>query len=144
MILLRQTRLLLIAAAVAAILAACASTDSRIHDNQSTFDQLPPPVQQQIRAGQVGLGFTPQMVQMALGDPDRKFTRTSVEGDTEVWGYRDSGPAFSFGVGGGSFGSHGFGGGGVGVTTGGDDPDDKVRVVFANGVVQSVERNEAN
>jgi len=31
----------------------------------------------------------------------------------------------------------------VGVTTGGDDPDDKVRVVFANGVVQSVERNEA-
>jgi len=65
--LLRQTSLLLAAAALATILAACASTDSRIRDNQSTFDQLPPPVQQQIRAGQVGLGFTPQMVQMALG-----------------------------------------------------------------------------
>ena len=127
----------------AALLAACSTTDSRIRDKQVVFDQLPPQAQQQIRAGQVDLGFTPDMVEMALGKPDHVYSRTAVEGSTEVWGYRDSGPQFSFGIGGGSFGSHSFGGGGVGVTTGGDGPDDKVRVIFANGVVASIERNEA-
>ena len=115
----------------AALLAACSTTDSRIRDKQVVFDQLPPQAQQQIRAGQVDLGFTPDMVEMALGKPDHVYSRTAVEGSTEVWGYRDSGPQFSFGI------------GGVGVTTGGDGPDDKVRVIFANGVVASIERNEA-
>lgn len=123
-----------------ALLAACASPESRIHDQQAAFDSYPPAVQQKIRAGQADIGFTPEQVRMALGEPDHKYTRSSAEGNTEVWGYRDSGPMFSFGVGGGSFGSHSGVGGGVGVATGGDAPEDKVRVVFANGVVQSIEK----
>lgn len=125
---------------VTALLAACASTDSRIRDNQSAFDGYPPPVQQMIRAGQVGVGFTPEQVRMALGEPDRKFTRTAAEGTSEVWAYRDSGPSFSFGVGGGSFGRGSGVGGGVGVSSAGDAPDDKMRVSFFNGVVASIEK----
>ncbi len=124
----------------AALLAACASTDSRIRDNQSAFDSYPPAVQQQIRAGQADIGFTPDMVRMALGEPDRKFSRTAAEGSSEVWAYRDSSPTFSFGVGGGSFGRSSGVGGGVGVSTGGDAPDDKLRVVFFNGRVASIEK----
>lgn len=122
------------------LLAACASTDSRIRDSQSAFDAYPPAVQQKIRAGQADLGFTPEMVRMALGEPDRKFSRTAAEGTSEVWAYRDSGPSFSFGVGGGSFGSHSGIGGGLGVSTGGEAPDDKLRVVFFNGVVAAIEK----
>ncbi len=122
------------------LLAACASTDSRIRDSQAAFDSYPPPVQQMIRAGQVGVGFTPEQVRMAVGEPDRKFSRTAAEGTSEVWAYRDSGPMFSFGVGGGSFGGGSAVGGGVGVSTGGDAPDDKMRVTFFNGVVASIEK----
>jgi len=122
------------------LLAACASTDSRIRDNQAAFDGYPPAVQQKIRAGQADIGFTPEQVRMALGEPDHKYTRTSAEGSSEVWAYRDSGPMFSFGVGGGSFGSHSGVGGGVGVATGGDAPEDKLRVVFYNGAVSSIEK----
>lgn len=123
-----------------ATLAACASTESRIKDSQAAFDGYPPAVQQKIRACQVDVGFTPDMVRMTMGEPDRKYSRTDAAGTSEVWAYRDSGPSFSFGVGGGSFGRHSGVGGGVGVSTGGEAPDDKLRVVFFNGVVASIEK----
>lgn len=123
----------------ALVLAACASPESRIRDNQTTFDSYPPQAQQKIRAGQIDVGFTPEMVRMALGAPDHVYQRTATEGSSEVWGYTQSRPLFSFGVGGGSYGGGGFGGGGVGVTTGGDQPEDKVRVTFVNGAVTAFE-----
>ncbi|MDB5986558.1 MAG: hypothetical protein JWR16_1611 [Nevskia sp.] len=122
------------------LLGACASTDSRIRDQQTAFDTYPPAVQQKIRAGEIDVGFTPEMTRMALGDPDRRYTRTTANGSDEVWAYRESSPAFSFGIGGGSFGGHGFGGGGVAMSSGGDAPDDKLRAVFENGKVVSVEK----
>jgi uncharacterized membrane protein YgcG len=124
----------------ATLLAACASPGSRIRQNEGVYNSYPPAVQEKIRAGQVDIGFTQDMVNLALGEPDRKFSRTSAEGNSEVWAWHDSKPMFSFGVGGGSFGGGGFGGGGVGVTTGGDQNDDKLRVVFVNGLVASIEK----
>jgi len=59
----------------AALLAACATPDSRIADNRSAFSQYPAEIQAKIKAGQVDVGFTPEMVLMALGEPTRKFTR---------------------------------------------------------------------
>ena len=124
----------------ATLLAACASPGSRIRQNEGVYNSYPPQIQEKIRAGQVDIGFTPDMVNLALGEPDRKFSRTSAEGNSEVWAWHDSKPMFSFGVGGGSYGGGGFGGGGVGVTTGGDQNDDKLRVVFVNGLVSSIEK----
>jgi len=124
----------------AALLAACATPDSRIADNRSAFSQYPAEIQAKIKAGQVDVGFTPEMVLMALGEPTRKFTRKTEKGDTEVWGYLDDSPKFSFGlgVGGGNRGSSM--GGGVGISTGGGyDNDEKIRIEFREGVVSVVD-----
>lgn len=68
-------------------LAGCATPDSRIKKNQALFDSLPAEAQAQIREGQVSLGFTPDMVRLAVGEPDRRSIRTDASGRTEVWSY---------------------------------------------------------
>jgi hypothetical protein len=130
---------LFFAIAGACLLVACSSPDSRIADNRSAFEQFPADVQQKIRTGQVDVGFTPQMVLMSLGEPARKYTRKTEKGDTDVWSYHDDSPKFSFGVGVGSGGRGSSVGGGVGVSTGGYDPDEKIRVEFRNGSVTAVD-----
>jgi hypothetical protein len=98
---------------------ACASTPtSRIEDEQTLFDTYPTDVQEKIRAGQVDLGFDPQMVRMAMGDPDETSTETTEDGETLMWGYTRSRPGVSVGIGGGSFGGGGGLGGGVGMGSG--------------------------
>ena len=76
---------------------------------------------------------------MALGEPARKFTRTTDRGELEVWGYHDNTPQFSFGLGFASGGRGSAMGGGVGVSSGGYDPEEKTRVEFQNGHVTAVE-----
>jgi hypothetical protein len=129
-----------LAALLLAAVAACASPGSRIKDSQAAFDSYPPPVQQKIRAGEADIGFTPEMARMALGEPDHKYTQTTAAGTSEVWAYRDGGPLFSFGLGGGGFSGGSAIGGGIGITSGGDDPHDKLRLVFVNGLVASIEK----
>ncbi len=122
-----------------ALLAGCSSPDSRIARNRAVFDRLPAEVQQKIRNGQVEVGYTPEMVQLALGEPDRVFTRRSAQGDTEVWGYQDHGPRFSIGIGAGGGGRHSAFAGGMAMTSGGYDPDEKVRVEFRDGKVTALD-----
>jgi hypothetical protein len=134
----KKPKLLFLVLAALAV-AGCSTVDSRIAKHQPEFDSWPPAVQQKVRAGQVDLGFTPAQVFMALGDPDRKYTRTIAQGTTEVWAYRDDRPTFSFGLGVGSAGGSSAYGAGVGVTTGGDRDDDKLRVIFSDGKVTALE-----
>jgi hypothetical protein len=68
-------------------LAGCATPDARIKKNQALFDSLPAEAQGQIREGKVSLGFTPEMVKLAVGEPDRRAIRTDAAGRTEVWSY---------------------------------------------------------
>lgn len=125
---------------VVALMGGCTATpDSRIANNRAAFDQLTADAQQKIRAGQVEVGFTPEMVRFSLGEPDRVFIRQSDRGDTEVWGYRTRGPRFSIGIGVGTFGRHSSVGGGLGVSTGGYDPEEKIRVEFHDGRVSAVD-----
>ena len=130
-------------AALALLLAGCNSLDSRIAKNRAAFDTWPPAVQGKVIKGQVDIGFTAEQVRVALGEPDRVFTRTTVDGTSEVWSYRDRGPHFSFGVGvgTGSFGRHSATSVGVGVGTNtGYREDEKLGVVFdRNGRVERIE-----
>jgi len=126
------------------IVSGCSSSpDSRIEKNQELFNSLPPGAQASIRAGQVQAGFTPDMVLLALGQPDRRYTRTTQTGSSEVWAYAaSSSPAFSFGLGIGGGMGRGIGPGistGVGIATGGDRASDRIRVIFDNGRVTSIE-----
>ena len=122
------------------LLAACASSpEARIADHPAVFARFSPDVQQKIRAGRVEVGFTPEMVQLALGEPARKFVRRSDAGDTEVWSYHDNGPRFSFGIGVGTGGYHSGMGAGVAMSTGGYDPEERIRVEFRNGLVSTID-----
>lgn len=67
--------------------AGCATPAARIERNPEVFNQLSPSDQQLIREGKVGIGFTPDMVKLALGDPDKVFTRTDASGTNESWSY---------------------------------------------------------
>jgi hypothetical protein len=127
--------------AVMMILAAgCSTTTSRIDKNQTAFAAASPDVQAKIRAGHVDVGFTIEQVMMALGEPDRRFTRTTEKGVAEVWAYADHGPAFSFGMGVGGGGGSTSVGTGVMVNTGGNRDSDRIRVVFDGGRVSALEK----
>jgi hypothetical protein len=123
------------------IAAGCSTVDSRVAKNRAAFDAWPPAVQQKVIHGQADIGFTREQVTVALGEPDRVFTRTTADGTTEVWSYRDHGPHVSFGIGVGSFGRHSATSVGVGVGTGGYQPEEKLGVVFdREGRVASIEQ----
>ena len=123
-------------------LAGCSTTSGRIKKNQEVFDAYPAEVQANIRAGKVDIGYTPEMALMALGEPDRRYTRTTEQGASEVWAYRSKAPSVSFGVGMGIGGGRSGVGSGVGIMTGGDRSDDKLRVIFEGGKVTAVEQSK--
>ena len=119
--------------------AGCSTTETRARKS-AEFATWPEAVQDTVLAGRIDIGFTAEQVRVALGDPDYRFTRTTSDGSTEVWGYRDKKPRLGFGIGfGGYSGSTGVG---TGVMVGSDTrPDDeKVRVIFDRaGRVSAVE-----
>lgn len=123
--------------------AGCSTVDSRIAKNRELFSSWPLAVQEKIAAGQIDIGFTADQVRVALGEPDRVFTRTTADGTSEVWSYRDRRPRIGFGVGVGMGGWHGGRGvgGGIGIGTGGGYRDDeRLGVVFdRTGQVTAVE-----
>jgi outer membrane protein assembly factor BamE (lipoprotein component of BamABCDE complex) len=75
---------------LALLLAGCATPAQRIQQNQELFDTFPVAAQARIRSGQIDLGFTPDMVRIALGEPQHKTLRRSDAGETEIWLYVDS------------------------------------------------------
>lgn len=127
--------------AAALLAAGCSTPDSRIEKNSAAFDAYPPEVQAKIRAGEIEVGFTAEMVQIALGKPDRVIRRVTADGETEVWAYADKSPSFGIGLGVGSFGHHSGGGVAVGTSSGGSRGDD-LHVVFKAGKVSAIDRLE--
>ena len=121
--------------------AGCSTPASRIEKNSAAFAGLPPAAQAKIRAGEIEVGYTPEMVAMALGRADRIYRRQSAEGETEVWAYADKSPTFGFGIGIGGGGRHSGGGVAVGTSTGGDRGD-RLHVVFKDGRVTAIDRFE--
>ena len=72
------------------LLGGCASTpEKRIEQNQKVFDALPVAAQARIRGGQIDLGFAPDMVRIALGEPQRRLVRRAAGNDIEIWLYLD-------------------------------------------------------
>jgi hypothetical protein len=131
----------LVAAAAVLFLTGCTTARTpaqRIDRDRAVFDAWPGEVQRLVEAGQVAVGLSEAQVRMALGDPDDVSTRTTAEGQTVVWTYRDRKPrvGLGFGVSGGSGGS-GVGLG-VGTSTGGTQAP-RLRVLFAEGFVTAVE-----
>jgi hypothetical protein len=85
----KTTKLFIMLAAVsgAVWLAGCSTPEARIKDHPEIFAQLTPKEQTLVKAGQVGLGFSPEAVKLALGEPDRITVRTDAKGQLQVWHY---------------------------------------------------------
>lgn len=123
-----------------ALLAGCVGTPSdRIQKNEVAFSTWPPDVQAKVRAGQVEVDFTADMVRVALGAPERMVMRTTQEGTSEVWIYADTRPRISFGVGVGVGGRGSAYGGGVMVGDDGFRDRERMRVIITNGRVSAIE-----
>ena len=83
-----KTLLAMLAMAAGLIwLTGCETPESRIRQSPDLFSHLSPDQQQAIREGRVGVGFTPEMVKLALGDQDRVRIRTDATGRSEIWHY---------------------------------------------------------
>lgn len=130
--------------AAAMILAAgCATPGTRIQTHQAEFDAWPAAVQAKVRAGQVEVGFTPEMVRVALGEPDRVHTRLTEKGQSEVWIYFDHGPHVSIGLGVGVGNRRSDYAAGAAVDAGpAPDSEEVLRVIFKDGRVSEIESKQ--
>ena len=68
-------------------IAGCATPESRIKEKPEVFNSFPPDIQSKVRTGLVDIGFSKDMVYIALGTPNREYTRTTTEGTFVVWSY---------------------------------------------------------
>jgi hypothetical protein len=79
---------LLAAAAVALLLfAGCETVDSRIKKKPDVFAKLDPATQDKIKQGIIDIGYTEDMVYLALGAPDQKRESVSEKGKSVTWIY---------------------------------------------------------
>ena len=68
--------------------AGCATPASRIKKNPEVYNQLAPEIQTNVLADRIDLGYTREAVELALGPPQRHYTRRVAGGkNTEVWSY---------------------------------------------------------
>ncbi|HTB81500.1 MAG TPA: hypothetical protein VK717_11505 [Opitutaceae bacterium] len=81
-------RTLILFAALMLMLAGCNTIDSRISQKQDVFNRLDPQTQAKIRQGIVEVGYTPDMVYIALGTPDEQHQKVTAKGDDTTWVYR--------------------------------------------------------
>ena len=71
-------------------LAGCVSTPARrIAQHAEWFASFPPEIQENVKQGRIRVGYTQEMVMLALGAPRRAISRTTAEGQVEVWIYTD-------------------------------------------------------
>ena len=127
----------------ALLMSACSTPQRRISKSQKAFDSFPPEVQAKIKDGRADVGMTPEQVRMALGRPDRVYTRKTPQASQEVWAYSGGGgPAVGVGFGMFSGGGADVFGTSVGVNSADEYPDDRIRVVFENDQVVNLETRE--
>lgn len=70
------------------VVAGCVSTPAdRIKKEPRVFASFPPEIQAKVKQGVVEVGFTPDMVRLALGLPRRINTRITEAGQSEIWIY---------------------------------------------------------
>ena len=72
----------------AAGLTGCSTFKSRAQGKAAVYDALPAQTQQRLEKGKINIGDTPDMVFIALDNPDAKRDITTTNGAATVWIYR--------------------------------------------------------
>lgn len=68
-------------------LSACNTVKSRIEEKSALFNSLDPQTQAKIKQGLVDVGYTTDMVYIAMGKPDEMKDRTTADGHETTWVY---------------------------------------------------------
>lgn len=68
-------------------LAGCQTVESRIKEKPEAFAQVDKETQDKIRQGIIDIGFSEDLVYLALGKPDQKKESVSATGNTTTWIY---------------------------------------------------------
>jgi hypothetical protein len=75
-------------AAALLLVAGCESArEARIRRNPHVYSQLDPQAQYNIQQGMIDLGYTPDMVYLALGKPDERRETLTADGVRQTWIY---------------------------------------------------------
>ena len=82
----KPVKILLILTLVAG-LSGCATPERRIQKSQEIFAGFPAEVQENVRRGEIDVGYTKDMVRIALGNPDRVYMKRTRERTTETWAF---------------------------------------------------------
>jgi len=82
-----RAAILIIATLAVTGLTGCTALDMRILKNQQLFGKCSPADQIAIRQGDIAIGFTPDMVKVALGEPDQISHLTDKGGPYDLWHY---------------------------------------------------------
>lgn len=77
----------LVLASSLGFLAACQSVESRIREKPEVYAGLDVETQYKIQQGIIDLGYTPDMVYLALGEPSQKRETMTENGRTLTWIY---------------------------------------------------------
>ncbi len=72
---------------VAAALAGCSTFERRAEEKSATFNQLDEATRQRLKERDITVGDTQDMVYIALGVPDEKRDRLSMDGSETTWVY---------------------------------------------------------
>jgi hypothetical protein len=84
------------ALALVLLLAGCDSTSgitARIQEKSTAFAQLTPAQKKNIEGGEIEIGFTTDMVYMALGKASKVKEKTAPEGTVVMWTYNNYFPS---------------------------------------------------
>lgn len=79
--------LTLLTCLAALVLAGCSTVQSRIEEKSTVFNALPAETQSRIQQGLVDVGYTPDMVYIAMGNADKVIERSTTDGNETVWIY---------------------------------------------------------
>lgn len=74
-------------AASLGFLTGCQTVDDRIKEKPDVFAKLDTLTQDKIKQGIIDLGYTEDMVYLALGQPDQRRESVTADGNTTTWIY---------------------------------------------------------
>jgi len=67
----------------------CSTVDNRIKEKSAVFASLDPQAQARLKQGLIDIGYTMDMVYIALGKPDEVREKTSVKGQNTTWIFKN-------------------------------------------------------
>jgi hypothetical protein len=82
-----KTSFLIVLALLLLPLSGCNTFERRAQEKAATFDALDPEARAKLKHGVIEIGNTPDMVYIALGQPDQKRVTSNNRGQEETWIY---------------------------------------------------------